>query len=537
MACIEVEDLSDLAKQHIAVQNKIIENQKKRLKDMEAEFAQTPEDNPRHGMLKDGISKLRYYLHEEGQKTVEDRLAMMSALYTDRRSMTFRDLSDAGKARVASLFGLPTIQEMIDRSQPGILRELMVRASSLLMGGSAESGKNPVDFVDVEGLEVKDALANIIEYHHIYNNVYIDENGRIQFKSFKFRSDPNDPGKLRLDIVPSYWNAEEHGSNTQFIALLDAVHNGEDPVTHLHFYEMNAQEVGQIKAKIEADLPEMREKAKARIPKREAELRQLQARQRDPAAYEKELQDRYDAASAELAQLKGMARGQVTKLSPEEKAQRNARISSLTSLVGTAAKPGSLRKQLDQAIVLRSGAERLAELGQALDDFQSDYKAKNPDLKKKPYAGKSEEAARLRAEALQWRAEMDQKEKDIKGQIKAISEQLKDAGDIEDEIRKAQKKLQEDTLISNLTLEQALEMLDLTNGFFSFDKGSAEKTAHEKYRKTMNVELNKYMVREALAYLVAEHGDGARAELEAYARAQYQQNLLARLESLASRIR
>ena len=30
----------------------------------------------------------------------------------------------------------------------------------------------------------------------------------------------------------SYWNAEAHGKNTQFIALMDGMHAGDDPVTH-----------------------------------------------------------------------------------------------------------------------------------------------------------------------------------------------------------------------------------------------------------------------------------------------------------------
>lgn len=537
MACIEIEDLSELAQQHIAVQNQIVENQKRRLKDMESEFAQTPEDNPRHAMLRDGIAKLRFYLHEEGKKTVEDRLAMMESLYTDRRSMVFRDLSTEGKPRVASLFGLPTIREMIDRSQPRILRELMVRATSLLMGGAEASKKTPVDFVDVEGMEVKDALANIIEYHHIYNNVFIDKNGRIQFKSFKFRSDPNRPDQLRLDIVPSYWNAEEHGGNTQFIALLDAVHSGEDPVTHMHFYEMNPEEVKQIKAKIEEDLPEMRAKAKARIPKREAELRELQARQQDPAAYEKRLAEEYDAAVAELKTLRDMPTGDVRKLPAEEKAARTARMDALKRMIGTPEKPGSLRKRLDQAIVVRSGKEQIAALEEEKAALEREYTEKNPNLSKKPYSGKSEEAQRLTAEVLLWRAENSEKRKRIKSQVETLSRQLKEAGDVEEDIRKIEKKIKEDTLISEMSLEKAFEMFDLTNGFFSFDKGSAEKTLHDKHRTDMNVELNKYLTREAIAYLVEQFGDQAREELEKYARAQYQQNLLARLESLAARVR
>lgn len=537
MACIGIEDLSELAQQHIAAQNKIVENQKRRLKEMEAEIVDTPEDSPRYAMLRDGISKLRFYLHGEGKKTLEDRLAMMESLYTDRRSMVFRDLSSEGRPRIASLFGLPTIQEMIDRSQPRILRELMVRATSLLMGGAEASKKNPVDFVDIEGMEVKDALANIIEYHHIHNNVFIDENGRVQFKSFKFRSDPNNPDRLRLDIVPSYWNAEEHGGNTQFIALLDGVHSGEDPITHMHFYRMDDAEIKQIKAKIEADLPEMREKAKARIPKREAELRELRARQQDPAAYEKRLTEEYDAAVAELKTLREMPTGEKRKLSAEEKATRTARMETLRRMIGTPEKPGSLRKRLDQAIVVRSGKEQIAALVEEMAALDKDYTEKNPNLKKKPYTGQSEEAQRLRAEVLQWRAEQEDLLKGMKAKIDTLTKQLKDAGDVEGDIRQIEKKIKEDTLISEMSLEKAMEMFDLTNGFFSFDKGSAEKTLHEKHRTDMNVELNKYLTREALAYLSEQFGDQAREELEKYARAQYQQNLLARLESLASRIR
>jgi hypothetical protein len=72
-----------------------------------------------------------------------------------------------------------------------------------------------VDFLDTEGLEVKVALANTVEHHHIYNNVHLDENGRVEFKSFKIRQDRT-TGELTLDIVPSYWNSEKHGETLKF---------------------------------------------------------------------------------------------------------------------------------------------------------------------------------------------------------------------------------------------------------------------------------------------------------------------------------
>ena len=300
MPCLERKDLSKLADQHIDAQKAVIGNLRQRMTELEAEtdrLKKNPE-SPRYKESYKALTHLKQELDGEvpespgslnfkrdpSKQTAEDRAAVMAKLYQDREQYEFRDTTKkTGEPRTSSLFGYPTIQEMVDRGHTDIAEEMMVRSSSLLQDRSG--GRNPVDFLNTDGLEVKQALGNLIEHHHIFNNVHVDEKGRIEFKSAKIFADSN--GELKVAVIPSYWNAEQHGRNTQFIGLMDGMHAGEDPVTHLHYYRFTGKESEPIKAKLRQDTPKLAADATKRRDKRQDELDVLQSRKQNPKAFER----------------------------------------------------------------------------------------------------------------------------------------------------------------------------------------------------------------------------------------------------------
>jgi hypothetical protein len=535
----ESADLNELAEGHITAQKAVIQGLRTRLSELEAERAdllsEPQPDDDRLKIVQDSIKHLRLELNGEidlpdgtfqkdpSKKSAEERAEVMFELYRTREQFIFNDATKIeGKERTASLFGLPTISKMLEEGQADIVNDMIVRSTSLVL--SRSDNRNPIDYVDTTGLEVKKALANLIEHHHIYNNVYVNEQGRVQFKSFKLYQDKN-TGDLTLNIVPSYWNAEEHGRNTQFIGLMDAMHAGEDPVAHLHYYKFNEQEVKVIEEKIRADIPGIAEEAQKRAEKLENKLNELWAIRDDPQRYEEDLKGSLGESKQRLEELKPSVKGFVSKpknqLNDEQLAAREV-------FDGQKKEINQLEKKLTEFQEVQNVRKDIEEGEKAIDDLQT--RIDEIKLSKIP-KGEQREAARIERQLL--RDDLDK----IKGDLKEKQKILKSKGDVDALIQENELKLAETKLISAVDEEKVLDLFNKTNGFFSFDKGSQEKDDHTVYRPLMNEEIHRYYVREALEYLQKEHGEDALAVLQEISKSQFQKNLYQRLSALIDKVR
>lgn len=537
MPCLEVSDLSELAERHIAAQRANIQNLRTRRAELEAEEKRLPLDSLRYKQVTEAVNHLRLELDGEiesppgsrnfvknpDKKTAEERIEVMAALYKERAQFVFKDTTkNEEKPRTASVFGLPTVEEMQRLQNKEVADVMMVRAVSLLQ--QRQDSRNPVDFLDDTGLNVKVPLANTVEHHHIYNNVHLDENGRVEFKSFKIRQDRT-TGQLTMDIVPAYWNSEQHGRNTQFIGLLDGMHSGADPVTHLHYYRFNEKESEGIRAKISGDIKGIADEAKTKQKKLESQLQTLKARAADPVEYERSLVSSIDKATEELKDAKTAAKGLLSKpkssLTPEQLELRESHDSKQKQLK-------SLNKDLEEHRTLSSLRGDIDAANSRIAQLQSRASAiKLSDYPK----GVEREQARLERQEILDRAAQ------LKSQNKEREKLLKEKGDISQQIQDVERKLSEQKTIANLTKEDALAMFGRSNGFLSFDKGHTEKTDHTVYRPLMNEEITRYYVRETLSYLEREYGDGALAALQNMSRQQYQNNLLDRISALQDKAR
>lgn len=542
MPCLEAKDLSQLAEQHITSQKATIVNLRSRRTELEEEerrlaAATNADTNPRLKQVREAVNHLRLeldgevesppgsrnFIKDSSKKTAEERIEVMAALYRDRTHFEFRDTTKAeGKERIASVFGLPTVEEMQRLQHKTIADAMITRSTSLLLGG--QDSRNPVDFLDTKGLEVKVPLANVVEHHHIYNNVHLDETGRVEFKSFKIRQDRT-TGELTMDIVPSYWNSEQHGRNTQFIGLLDGMHSGSDPVTHMHYYKFSEAESYPIREKIKADIKGIVDEAKSRQQKLEKQLEELKARAADPKGYEEKLTSAIDVATAKLQQAKIDAKGLISKprtaLSPEQLKLREVHDASAKEL-------RKLAKDLEEHRTISNIRGDIEETGAKISALSARANA----IKLTDYPNGSErEAKRLE------RLELNSQVAVLKTENRNKEKLLKEKGDIQIQIKDTERKLKESSSIASLSESNALSLFERQNGFFSFDKGFAEKEDHTVYRPIMNSEIQKHYVRETLSYLEREYGDNALAALQSTVRRQYQQNILERISALQDKVR
>jgi hypothetical protein len=401
---------------------------------------------------------------------------------------------------------------------------MMVRATSLLL--QRQDGRNPVDFLDTTGLDVKVPLANVVEHHHIYNNVHLDENGRVEFKSFKIRQDRS-TGELKMDIVPSYWNGEQHGRNTQFIGLLDGMHSGQDPVTHMHYYRFTDDEAKPIKEKIRTDIKGITDEAKARMQRLEGELSTLKERAADPEGYSRKLLSQKDSISALIEQKQSQVEHLIgkRKITPEEKAQREAFYKEKKDLLKSSEDLTSELEKHQSLISIKGDIE-------AGNSRISEMSAKASAIKLTDYPkGPEREAKRLEREQLisdTRRLQLENRDRE---------KLLKDKGDIQGQIRDTEQKLGEARAIASLSEKDAIAMFERSNGWLSFDKGHTEKEDHSQYRPLVNQELTRHYVRETLNYMEREYGENALEALQNTARRQYQQNILERIEALQNKVR
>lgn len=451
-----------------------------------------------------------------GQGTAEDRAEVMARLYTQRSSYRFRDTSK-GDERIANLHGYPMVDELLEAGEQDIAEEIIARAASSL---TERKSSNPVDFIDTSGLEVKDALANSIEHHHIYNNVYLNSEGRVQFKSFKVYVDSN--GNPVLSIIPSYWNAKERGRVNQFVGLLDAMHSGNDAAAHLHYYKFKDHEMSEIEAKIRSDFPEDIDAAKRRTSKLRAELQRLEAQKQDPQKYFSGLESGVESARALVVQTKAGVKGFAAKakssLSPEQLEKRELWDAAKKQLK-------ALEKDLAQATLLREGRQRLEDVNKQVSDLL--IEAKKINLARIPKAERSEAKERRNA--------ITQQVASLKAEAKNLAIDLRKNRSIDSLISETRSKLQGAEAIAALTPEKIVEMLNEQNGFFSFDKGSPEKNDHRKYLQPMNKEIQKLYVRQAIDHYKSQGLDPV-TEIQALIETRLRNTFLERYDHFVGRL-
>lgn len=548
MPCLESKDLTNLIDQHVDAQKAIVTQLRQRLSDIERDEkdATTSGDLARSAILKAARVDLEFHLNgkkEEplgsgkfvgisGQKTAEERVAIMEAQYRQSPQFEFHDTTkDSAKPRTASVFGLPTAKQMRELGHNDIADEIDTRALSLSQ--LSQASKNPEHYIENEGLDVKVALSNGIEHHHIFNNVHLSSQGRVQFKSFKVFLNKK-TGKPELSVIPSYWNAEEHGRNTQFIGLLDGMHSGADPATHLHYYKFTDTEKQEIVNKIQADHPTNTAAANARIPKLQKELKQLQKRRINPADYESNLSAQIKTAEIvrdnkqqELDALPKI----IDKYYPTDDSKEIARTEK-----------AKLRNELN---LFRKNTEKLiSELSnhRTIQSLKGDI-AKN-QTEQADFENKARAIGKLttypkglirdtkRAERTQYEDEALR----LKTEIAQQNQLLKSKGDLDSLIAETKQKIKENAVIGKMTINDTIKLFEETNGFFRFDKGHEEKDLHAQYRPTMNEEITRCQAREALAYLKKEYGGNALDAINAKIRQQYKRNLLLRLQALSNKL-
>jgi hypothetical protein len=586
MPCLQEADLSELAQQHIAVQKSNIKNQLTRLADLQGELTKlrgnTDSDPLRVTEVKSAIDDLEYHLNgkvsrakleAEAQQlrqsglrqdrlsriekalkddgdlvkdpdvdTAEKRARVTEALYTQRQQLVFQDTAfdlDADgnpQARYASIFGAPTVNKLREIGEKDIADDLMLRSISLVMGRN--DTKNPNDYLDPKGLEVKTSLSDGIEHHHIYNNVYLNKDGRVTPNSVRFHYSQK-TGEVEMEVIPEYWNSAKHGRNTQFVELLDGAHSGDDPTTHLHYYKFNGSESDFIRGKIREKIGEINSQNSGRLSRLDNELNDLQARKTDPVGYEKKLSSQvadYDS------QISGFNDVEAKYTTPNSRGARvkNRGLSS------------DQEEELKQAREARKAAEKARDKVQkslsehrSFMTLESDierWKSERVNLEAKKGAIKlnvrfpDANGYASKEEAKEARRTLENEIRNLGSSIKNSEQTLRDKGSLDQQIRDKIVKRNEAEKLANLSETDALQIFERSNGFFSFDKGSQESQDYSKSRPKMNQEIHKYNARQSIEILEREHGDRAIEVLEQLAAKNYQRNLLYNTEVLVEKV-
>ncbi|PLZ11279.1 hypothetical protein [Fischerella thermalis] len=580
MPCLEEADLSLLAQQHIKAQQANIKNQRDRLSEIQAELQKLksdPDADPlkiteaekaiadleyhlngktsraklqaeadqlrASGLKPDRLKRLDQALKADGDlikdpdlDTAEDRAKVMEALYTQRQQLVFRDTAFDGGERTASIFGAPTVKNMKEIGEDAIAQDLMLRSISLVMGRN--DTKNPNDYLDPKGLEVKTSLSDGIEHHHIYNNVYVDENGRVKPNSVRFYVNPK-TGDVEMEVIPEYWNSSKHGKNTQFVELLDGAHSGNDPTTHLHYYKFNDTESVDIRAKISEKIKEINSQNASRLVKLDRELQELRDRKNDPQAYENKLKTEisdYDSQISDALEIERKyttenAKGVRVKnrgLTPDQEQELQKAREKRKALESSRDKVQKSLEEHRTFVNLESDIQQWKSQKASLDAQFNAIKlnARFPDANGFP----DKDSARKAKEQL--KNQLD----DLTARIKTSEQLLRDKGSLDQQIRDKELKRTEAQKLANLTEDEALAIYERTNGFFSFDKGHQESQDYSKSRPKMNSEIHKYNARQAIEVLEREHGDNALAVLRQMAENSYKRNLLYNTEVLVEKV-
>lgn len=581
MPCLQEKDLSAIAEQHISAQRANISNQRLRLEEIkneikslkdkpeslrfkEAQFAiedleyhlngrvkrslleSEAEDLKRSGLNKERLSKLQKNLDSDTNdvvrdpdlKTAEERSAVMESLYRQRTQFQFEDTAhDKDKdgnpiARYASVFGAPTVKKMLSEGEKAIAEDLMLRSVSMVAGG--EASRNPSDYLDVTGIEVKRSLSDGIEHHHIYNNVYVNDNGRVAPNSVRYHVGKT--GDIEIQVIPEYWNSTKHGRNTQFIELMDGAHSGDDTATHLHYYRFSKEESALIREKIKSKVGEISSTAAARLPKLQGELNELRERKENPKEYEQRLLGEVSKHDEDINKLNTIeakyttadSRGVMRKNKNLSEDEENELQDARDKRKAIAKIKDKVQKSLEEH---RGFVSAEADIKQWSEEA-SDLEAKAKEIKLNGRFPNDNFPDKDAARAAREEIKMDAKELRIK--VTNTQKMLREKGSLDQQIRDKKAKLSESEKLANLNESEALEIYERSNGYFSFDKGHQESQDYSKSRPRMNAEIHKYNVRETIEMLESE-GENPIESLQEIARKSYKRNLLYNLETLVGK--
>jgi hypothetical protein len=462
----------------------------------------------------------------------------MAAIYKQRSQFVFEDSAhDKDKdgnpiPRYASVFGVPTVKKMLDSGQKEIAEDLMLRSVSMVAGG--ESTRNPSDYLEVKGMEVKKSLSDGIEHHHIYNNVYVDKNGKVAPNSVRYFLGKT--GEVEMQVIPEYYNSAKHGRNTQFIELMDGAHSGDDTATHLHYYKFDENESAGIREKIRSKVQEIRDGAQGRSPKLQAELKQLQERKENPAQYEDKLLGTINKHDEDIAKLsetealyttadsRGVMRKNKNLSEDDEKKLQDAREQKKA----IAKAKDKVQKSLEEHRSFVSAEADIKQWSKEASELEVKAKAikLNARFPTDEYPDKASAESARKLIYLQIR--------ELKSKAQETKKMLREKGSIDQQIRDKQAKLIESEKLANLSESQALDIYDKTNGYFHFDKGHQESQDYSRSRPRMNAEIHKHNVRETIEVLESE-GKKPIESLQEIARKNYKRNLLYNLETLVNK--
>lgn len=592
--------LKENAQKHISAQRAVLQRLDARIDQMETELNGIDPDSERAAKLKLAIADLRFHvrgekLNDEGEfEKVQEpglkRLELMESLYMERNPRRFTYQNAKGESRVADIYGLPTIEEMDREGNKDALKEMIVRSISLLESG--ESTRNPYDYLSTEKMEVKDALDRGIEHHHVFNNVVVSsDTGQVTPKSIGFRYDANE-GKLKLAVIPEFHGYDyqeiegkpknpDQMDSVQFIALQDAIHSGDDSVTHLHYYQFDdPKTLEELRQKAKQKALEESSQAKSKIPKIETELSNLRKRFADPEQYERDLVTQQQNIQKEIDTL-GFKKVSASSISKwKAKALDDASADVFTdeekAVLSEGSKNQITREQLN--ILQRSKALSDAQKKQLENHLSGASKFDELDAVNKELT-KHRKVGQMRQEQKDKQQEIDKiideiqtlantakvKEGTIKvwlrnlsknlplpdekaaiakqylvhqnnlgsllDEAEGIQKRIEKESDIASQIQQKEKSLKENQLLAELTEESANTLFDESNGFFSFDKGRTEKEAHETFRPEMNKEITKMVAREAVEYIERNNLD-----IEELYREQYKNNLTNRMAAFVSKL-
>ncbi|WP_016949782.1 hypothetical protein [Anabaena sp. PCC 7108] len=581
MACIEETDLTAQAQQHIAAQKSNIKNQRTRLSELQTELQQL-KSNPSIPPLKlaeteKAIGSLQYHLNgninrdkaeqeveklkQSGLKperlqqlekalkttkgdlikdpdldTAEERAKVMEALYTQRQHLVFTDTNAKDQdgntiTREATVFGAATVKGMREIGENEIAEDLMVRAISYV--NSQADSKNPNDYLVTKGMEVKSSLSDGIEHHHIYNNIYVDKDGRVVPGAVNFFYSRK-TGEINLSVNPEPYNAPQHGGKVQFIELIDGGHSGNDPSTHLHFYKFNNTEADTVKQRIKDDLPTITANAKKRVSTLDNEIADLETRRIDPVGYEKSLQQKIAGQAQTIADAEALINqypktpsgNPSTKgLTPQQKQEIK---DAQKQIRDTAYIQKQTQSQLDEHQLFMDATTKLSQMQVDYIDTQAKKKAIHLG-KPATWGGMTKDEAKAEKQRLEIQ------EGNLKQEIRKSRKTLKSKGSIDEQIKSKTEQRDSAEKVSQLTEAEALTAFENSNGFLSFNKGKKESEEYTKSRPRMNSEINKMNARQAIEILEAEHPDPI-AALQEMASRQYKRNLLMSLEGMMNKV-
>jgi hypothetical protein len=581
MACIEETDLTPQAQKHIAAQKANIKNQRTRLSELQTELQQL-KANPNTPPLKiaeteKAIGSLEYHLNgnisrtraeqeveklkQSGLKperlkqlqkalnttkgdlikdpdldTAEERAKVMEALYTQRQHLVFTDTNAKDQdgntiTREATVFGAATVKGMRDIGETEIAEDLMVRAISYV--NSKDDKSNPNDYLVTKGMEVKSSLSDGIEHHHIYNNVYVDENGRVVPGGVNFYYSKK-TGELNLSVSAEPYNAPQHGGKVQFIELIDGGHSGNDPSTHLHFYKFNDSEADTVRQRIKDDLPNITANAAKRVTALDKEIAELNQRKIDPVGYENKLKQDISDQDAIIKRNEALINqypktpsgNPSTKgLTPQQKQDIK---DAQKQIKDTEYLKKQTQSQLDEHQLFMNATNKLGQMQVDVVDIQAKRKAIHLG-KPATWGGMTKDEARAAKLGLEIQ------EGNLKQEIKKARKDLKSKGSIDEQIKSKTEQRESAEKVSQLTEAEALAAFDNSNGFLSFNKGKKESEEYTKSRPKMNSEINKMNARQAIEILEAEHPDPI-AALQEMASRQYKRNLLMSLEGMMNKV-